>query len=169
MVKCKSLRINMLRITHTGKSVNFPVTIAYSLSYLLRLSTTVTELITVCLSLFTLSSMRRTYSCLHSSFPSLRPVVYRCLQIRQLDLPGWSLFVLLSAVSYLDSREPGKQDVNNALEISQNNSHIPYRHVLVKKIISMVESSFSVPLQRAPFQIRIQPETTDKLIQLISL
>ena len=26
MVKCKSLRINMLRITHTGKSVNFPVT-----------------------------------------------------------------------------------------------------------------------------------------------
>ena len=53
MVKCKSLRINMLRITHTGKSVNFPVTIAYSLSYLLRLSTTVTELITVCLSLFT--------------------------------------------------------------------------------------------------------------------
>ena len=43
----------MLRITHTGKSVNFPVTIAYSLSYLLRLSTTVTELITVCLSLFT--------------------------------------------------------------------------------------------------------------------
>ena len=27
MVKCKSLRINMLRITHTGKSVNFPVTL----------------------------------------------------------------------------------------------------------------------------------------------
>ena len=27
MVKCKSLRINMFRITHTGKSVNFPVTI----------------------------------------------------------------------------------------------------------------------------------------------
>ena len=26
MVKCKSLRINMLQITHTGKSVNFPVT-----------------------------------------------------------------------------------------------------------------------------------------------
>ena len=26
MVKCKSLRINMFRITHTGKSVNFPVT-----------------------------------------------------------------------------------------------------------------------------------------------
>ena len=26
MVKCESLRINMLRITHTGKSVNFPVT-----------------------------------------------------------------------------------------------------------------------------------------------
>ena len=27
MVKCKSLRINMLRITHTGKWVNFPVTV----------------------------------------------------------------------------------------------------------------------------------------------
>ena len=27
MVKCESLRINMFRITHTGKSVNFPVTI----------------------------------------------------------------------------------------------------------------------------------------------
>ena len=27
MVKCKSLRINMFRITHTGKSVNFPVTV----------------------------------------------------------------------------------------------------------------------------------------------
>ena len=93
--------------------------------------------------------MRRTYSCLYSSFPSLRPVVYRCLQIRQLYLPGWNLFVLLSAVSYLDSREPGKQDVNNASEISQNKSHIPYRHVLVKRIISMVESSFAVPLQRA--------------------
>ena len=26
MVKCKSLRINMFRITHTGKSMNFPVT-----------------------------------------------------------------------------------------------------------------------------------------------
>ena len=26
MVKCKSLRINMFLITHTGKSVNFPVT-----------------------------------------------------------------------------------------------------------------------------------------------
>ena len=26
MVKCESLRINMYRITHTGKSVNFPVT-----------------------------------------------------------------------------------------------------------------------------------------------
>ena len=26
MVKCKSLRINMFRITHMGKSVNFPVT-----------------------------------------------------------------------------------------------------------------------------------------------
>ena len=26
MVKCESLRINMFRITHTGKSVNFPVT-----------------------------------------------------------------------------------------------------------------------------------------------
>ena len=28
MVKCESLRINMFRITHTGKSVNFPVTIS---------------------------------------------------------------------------------------------------------------------------------------------
>ena len=27
MVKCESLRINMFQITHTGKSVNFPVTI----------------------------------------------------------------------------------------------------------------------------------------------
>ena len=27
MVKCESLRINMFRITHTGKSVNFPVTL----------------------------------------------------------------------------------------------------------------------------------------------
>ena len=27
MVKCESLRINMYRITHTGKSVNFPVTL----------------------------------------------------------------------------------------------------------------------------------------------
>ena len=27
MVKCESLRINMYRITHTGKSVNFPVTV----------------------------------------------------------------------------------------------------------------------------------------------
>ena len=26
MIKCESLRINMYRITHTGKSVNFPVT-----------------------------------------------------------------------------------------------------------------------------------------------
>ena len=26
MVKCESLRMNMYRITHTGKSVNFPVT-----------------------------------------------------------------------------------------------------------------------------------------------
>ena len=26
MVNCESLRINMFRITHTGKSVNFPVT-----------------------------------------------------------------------------------------------------------------------------------------------
>ena len=26
IVKCESLRINMYRITHTGKSVNFPVT-----------------------------------------------------------------------------------------------------------------------------------------------
>ena len=98
---------------------------------------------------WTLSSMRRTYWCLYSSFPSLRPLVYRSLQIRQLYLPGWNLFVLLSAVSYLDSREPGKQDINNASEISQNKSHIPYRHVLVKKIISMVKSSFAVPLQRA--------------------
>ena len=28
MVKCESLRINMFRITHTGKSVNFPVTVS---------------------------------------------------------------------------------------------------------------------------------------------
>ena len=28
MVKCESLRINMFRITHTGKSVNFPVTLS---------------------------------------------------------------------------------------------------------------------------------------------
>ena len=27
MVKCESFRINMFRITHTGKSVNFPVTL----------------------------------------------------------------------------------------------------------------------------------------------
>ena len=27
MVKCESLRMNMYRITHTGKSMNFPVTI----------------------------------------------------------------------------------------------------------------------------------------------
>ena len=27
MVKCESLQINMYRITHTGKSVNFPVTV----------------------------------------------------------------------------------------------------------------------------------------------
>ena len=26
MVKCESLRMNIYRITHTGKSVNFPVT-----------------------------------------------------------------------------------------------------------------------------------------------
>ena len=26
MVKCESLRINMFRITHTGNSMNFPVT-----------------------------------------------------------------------------------------------------------------------------------------------
>ena len=26
MVKCESLRMNMYRITHTGKSMNFPVT-----------------------------------------------------------------------------------------------------------------------------------------------
>ena len=158
MVKCKSLRINMLRITHTGKSVNFPVTIAYSLSYLLRLSTTVTELITVCLSLFT--ALKHFLQC----GGHIHVFILLFLLCGQL----FTGVVLLSAVSYLDSREPGKQDVNNALEISQNNSHIPYRHVLVKKIISMVESSFSVPLQRAPFQIRIQPETTDKLIQLIS-
>ena len=94
----------------------------------------------------TLSSMRRTYWCLHPSFPSLRPVVYSCLQIGHLCLSGRHLFVLLS---YIDSREPGKQDINNASEISQNKSHIPHRHVLVKKIISMVKSSFAVPLQRA--------------------
>ena len=29
MVKCESLRINMFRITHTGKSVNFPATMSY--------------------------------------------------------------------------------------------------------------------------------------------
>ena len=29
MVKCESLRINMFRITHTGKSVNFLVTIRH--------------------------------------------------------------------------------------------------------------------------------------------
>ena len=34
MVKCKSLRINMLRITHTGKSVNFPVTMLIEGVYL---------------------------------------------------------------------------------------------------------------------------------------
>ena len=28
MVKCESLRINMFRITHTGKSVHFPVTVS---------------------------------------------------------------------------------------------------------------------------------------------
>ena len=34
MVKCKSLRINMLRITHTGKSMNFPVTgLNFKVSY----------------------------------------------------------------------------------------------------------------------------------------
>ena len=27
MVKCESLRINMFRLTHTGKSMNFPVTV----------------------------------------------------------------------------------------------------------------------------------------------
>ena len=27
MIKCESLGINMYRITHTGKSVNFPVTV----------------------------------------------------------------------------------------------------------------------------------------------
>ena len=30
MVKCESLRMNMYRITHTGKSMNFPVTLACS-------------------------------------------------------------------------------------------------------------------------------------------
>ena len=38
MVKCKSLRINMLRITHTGKSVNFPVTVPLSISNLINLA-----------------------------------------------------------------------------------------------------------------------------------
>ena len=33
MVKCESLRINMFRITHTGKSVNFPVTSCLQLSF----------------------------------------------------------------------------------------------------------------------------------------
>ena len=31
MVKCESLRIIMFRITHTGKSVNFPVTTTTSI------------------------------------------------------------------------------------------------------------------------------------------
>ena len=56
-------------------------------------------------------------------------------------------FLSLLAVSDYDSHEPGKHDVNNASEISQNNSHIPYRHVGVKKI--SIEGSFAVPLQRA--------------------
>ena len=30
MVKCESLRMNMYRITHTGKSMNFPVTVYHS-------------------------------------------------------------------------------------------------------------------------------------------
>ena len=34
MVKCESLRINMFRITHTGKSVNFPVTVSHILDLL---------------------------------------------------------------------------------------------------------------------------------------
>ena len=29
MVKCESLRMNMYRITHTGKSMNFPVTLVF--------------------------------------------------------------------------------------------------------------------------------------------
>lgn len=34
--------------------------------------------------------------------------------------------------------------------MGQNNSHVPYKHVRVKKkIINMVKSSFAVPLQRA--------------------
>ena len=33
MVKCESLRRNMFRITHTGKSVNFPVTVNHSYAY----------------------------------------------------------------------------------------------------------------------------------------
>ena len=37
MVKCESLRINMFRITHTGKSVNFPVT-RHCIQYLLKTS-----------------------------------------------------------------------------------------------------------------------------------
>ena len=32
MVKCESLRMNMYRITHTGKSMNFPVTLFRSMS-----------------------------------------------------------------------------------------------------------------------------------------
>ena len=31
MIKCESLRINMYRITRTGKSVNFPVTTSFEL------------------------------------------------------------------------------------------------------------------------------------------
>ena len=98
--------------------------------------------------------MGRTQPFFHSSFSFLRPAVQLCLQIHQLNLPRLRFFPLLLAVSSLYSHEPGKQDDNNVSEISQNNFHIPYRHVLVKKIISMreyetVESSFSVPLQRA--------------------
>ena len=37
MIKCKSLRINMLPITHTGKSVNFPVTGANFVTFLSNL------------------------------------------------------------------------------------------------------------------------------------
>ena len=38
MVKCESLRINMFRITHTGKSENFPVTTARIASKFIFLS-----------------------------------------------------------------------------------------------------------------------------------
>ena len=32
MVKCESLRLNMYRITHTGKSMNFPITLLCHIS-----------------------------------------------------------------------------------------------------------------------------------------